>query len=309
MSAAAMSVSPAAETVRVPSRVISAGASREVGSMVADMGSMLSAEISPESPRMNCRYCKAMKMNPNRAKNCMKIDRLPAARPRWAKTRGSSIGLRRLRSHRTKPARTATPAASPASVRTDSHPWLGASMMEYTSATMPITASTAPLTSRRGALGAADSGTKRMVATRAAVARTTFSPNTDGHDHTSRRIPEASSPSTAAPPATAAQTLTARVRCSTAKVAVIVDSVAGMTRAAPQSYQLARGVSGHGHRRAGREDRQACDQRQPAAVAVADSPSGQQQRGEHQGIGIDDPRQLGLGGVDRQGDVGQRHIQ
>ena len=182
-------------------------------------------------------------MKPKKAKNCTKIDRLPADRLRRAKTRGSSSGLRRRISNRTKPARTTMPPPRPARVRADSHPWLGASMIEYTSTTMPITASTAPLTSRRGACGSADSGTKRRVPARATAASTTFSPNTDGHDQTSRTSPEVSSPSTADPPATAAQTLTARVRCSLAKVPVMVDRVAGMTSAAPRPRTARRAIS------------------------------------------------------------------
>ncbi len=77
----------------------------------------------------------------------------------------------------------------------------------------------------------------------ATAARTTFSPNTDGHDHTSRRIPEVSSPRIAAPPATAAQTLTARVRCSAAKVPVMVDRVAGITSAAPRPRTARKAIS------------------------------------------------------------------
>jgi hypothetical protein len=38
-----------------------------------------------------------------------------------------------------------------------------------------------------------------MVPAMAAAARTTFSPNTDGHDHSSNRRPETRTPSTAAP--------------------------------------------------------------------------------------------------------------
>jgi hypothetical protein len=71
---------------------------------------MLTADSSPESPRMSCRYCRAMKRNPNRAKNWAKIDRLPAARLRWAKTRGSSSGVRRCSSQATKPGQDHDPA-------------------------------------------------------------------------------------------------------------------------------------------------------------------------------------------------------
>ena len=52
-----------------------------------------------------------------------------------------------------------------------------------------------------------------------------------------------SRPKTAAPPATAAQMLTARVRCSLAKVPVMVDRVAGMTSAAPRPRTARRPIS------------------------------------------------------------------
>ena len=66
------------------------------------------------------------------------------------------------------------------------------------------------------------------------MARATLSPNTDRHDQNSRRTPEVSSPSTALAPATPAHIPTARVRSAEGKVLVIVDRVAGMTRAAPR---------------------------------------------------------------------------
>jgi hypothetical protein len=128
--AAAMSASPVTQAVLAPTRAASFGASRAEGIRAAAMGSMLSAESSPESPRMSCRYCRTIKMKPNMAKNCTKIDRLPAARARRAKTRGSSIGARRRSSKATKPARMTRPAARPASVRADVQPWPGASMIE-----------------------------------------------------------------------------------------------------------------------------------------------------------------------------------
>ena len=77
-----MSASPAAQSCRAPNRAARAGASRAVGIIVAAMGSMLTAATRAESPRTSCRYCRMMKMKPKNAKNCTKIDRLPAARPR-----------------------------------------------------------------------------------------------------------------------------------------------------------------------------------------------------------------------------------
>ena len=68
----------------------------------------------------------------------------------------------------------------------------------------------------------------------AIAASTTFSPKTDCQCHTSSRIPEVSRPRIALPPATAAQTLTARVRSSRGNVLVIVERVAGITSDAPR---------------------------------------------------------------------------
>jgi hypothetical protein len=59
-------------------------------------------------------------------------------------------------------------------------------------------------------------------------------PKIDRHESPASSAPEATSLRTAAPPATAAQTLTARVRFARGNVPVIVDSVAGITSAAPR---------------------------------------------------------------------------
>ena len=143
----------------------------------------------------------------------------------------------------------------------------------------------------------------RRVATMAATARATLSPNTARQDQTSSRTPEASRPRIALAPATPAQAPTARDRCSRGKVLVIVDRVAGMTSAAPTPEQAAHrdqpaGV-GDGHRgdRPGAEDGEAGQQGPAPAVPVADRAAQQQQRGEDQGVGVDHPGQLGLGGV------------
>ena len=60
---------------------------------------------------------------------------------------------------------------------------------------------------------------------------------------------------------------------------------------------------------AGGEDGQAGDQDRLAAVAVSQCAGRQQQPGEHQGVGVDDPLELAHRGVGRGGHVGQRHVQ
>ena len=60
---------------------------------------------------------------------------------------------------------------------------------------------------------------------------------------------------------------------------------------------------------AGGEDGQAGHQDRLAAVAVTECPGGQQQPGEHQGVGVDDPLELAHRRVGGGGHVGQRHVQ
>jgi hypothetical protein len=119
-------------------------------------------------------------------------------------------------------------------VRVASQPYVGASITENTSATSAATAMTAPPTSSRGASGSADSGTNRSVPASATAASNTLSPKIERHEKTASRRPEASRPRMPAPPPTADQTLTARVRSEAGNVLVIVESVAGMTSAAPR---------------------------------------------------------------------------
>ena len=121
----------------------------------------------------------------------------------------------------------------PRMVRGLPQPASGASMNEKTSRPRPNTAIRAPPRSSWGAFWSADSVTNRIAPVMDTIANPTLSPNTARHDHTSSSKPDASNPTTALAPATPAQTLTARRRCCAGKVPVIVDSVAGMTSAAP----------------------------------------------------------------------------
>src|SRR5262249_36511433 len=122
-------------------------------------------------------------------------------------------------------------------------PASGASMMLNTSAVRPVMASSAPALSSGGASGGADSGTNRIVPVIATAASTTLTANADRHENTASGAPVPSAPSRAAPPATDAQTETARVRSAGGKVLVMVDSVAGMTSAAPTPIRPRRKIS------------------------------------------------------------------
>ncbi len=73
-----------------------------------------------------------------------------------------------------------------------------------------------------------------------------MSANTDCHSQNSSRAPDTSRPRIAEPPATAAHTLTALTRSDSGNVPVIVESVAGMTRAAPMPITARRPISSLG---------------------------------------------------------------
>ena len=186
----------------------------------------------------------------------------------------------------------------PAIVLAAVQPLSGASITENTSRLRPATAMRAPTMSMRGASGSADSGTNLNTPIRATPPSTTLRPNTDCHSQNSSKAPDTSRPRIAAPPATAAHTLTALTRSDSGNVPVIVESVAGITRAAPMPITARRPISSFGPpaviATASRgEDREPRDQREPASVAVAERAGGEQQRRERERVGVDDPLELG----------------
>ena len=90
-----------------------------------------------------------------------------------------------------------------------------------------------------------------------------------------------------------------------------IDSVVGMMQRAAEAHDAAAGdehggrAGGRGDDRAAEEGRQAGEQCVPAAEPVAEAAGGEQQPGEHDGVGGDDPLQLGRAGaevVDQAGD-------
>ena len=124
-----------------------------------------------------------------------------------------------------------------------------------------------------------------------------------------------------APPAPAkpAQIPMALARSWGGNTLLRIESVVGMIRAAPapataaEGDQLA-GAAGEGGAQRGQgEDGQPGLEGALAAEAVADGAGRQEQPGEHEGVGVDDPLEPGLGGVEgvgpgqrRQGHVGRR---
>ena len=143
----------------------------------------------------------------------------------------------------------------------------------------------------------------------------TLTRNTEPHEKCSSRKPLATGPTAAPPPEMPAHTAIALPRSCGGNTLVRIDSVAGMTNAAPRpmtarpTMMAAGTVDERREQRAGEEHREAGLQRALAAVPVADRAGGQQQAGEHQAVGIDHPLLGGDRRVELAGQRGQGHVE
>ena len=227
-------VRPPAHTRRVPKRAVSRGARREVGIIARPAG----APGPP--PAAACRRGRAggtagrereaeEREELNEDRHAAGGQRAVAEDPR-VEQRVPRAAAPRRRTRRAAPprARGRSACGRPASRRSGPR-----------SRRTPARTGASTAIARRRDRAAARRGRPTRARTAAcrrarAAASTTFRPKIERHEKAASSGPETSSPSIAAPPATAAQTLTARVRCSGGNVPVIVDSVAGMTSAAPR---------------------------------------------------------------------------
>ena len=149
---------------------------------------------------------------------------------------------------------------------------------------------------------------RRAAPTRAPRSRRTPMPT-----RTTRAArPAIRSPSVPPMPANPAQMPTALARSSAGKMLVIVESVPGMTSAAPIPMSARSPISWVGepapdrNERRAAEDGEADDQRAAPAVAVAEGAGRQQQRGQREPVGVDDPLLLGLARAEARRDRGER---
>ena len=87
------------------------------------------------------------------------------------------------------------------------------------------------------------------------------------------------------------------------------DESAAYAHQAAGGDELVGGMRQGGGHAAGDEYAQAGGQSAFAAVAVAQGSGGEEQPGEDQGVGVDDPLQLAGGGVHVAGEAGQGHVE
>ena len=137
--------------------------------------------------------------------------------------------------------------------------------------------------------------------------------NTEPYQKCSRSSPEATGPIAAPAPEMPAQMAIALARSRAGKTLARIDSVDGMTNAAPtpmmarEAISIAGRVGEHAEQRAEPEDHEAGLQRTLAAEAVAEGGGGEQQPGEHEAVGVDDPLDVGVRRPDAA--IAGRHLQ
>ena len=128
--------------------------------------------------------------------------------------------------------------------------------------------------------------------------------NTEPHQKCSSSRPDAIGPIAAPAPEMPAQMAIALARSRAGNTLVRIDSVDGMTNAAPTpmiaraAISIGRAVGEGAEQRAEPEDDEAGLQRALAAEAVAERGGGEQQAGEDQAVGVDDPLDLGVAGAE-----------
>ncbi len=268
------------------------------------IGSSASAASNVLYPSTSCRNWSDTKKKPNMAKNCRNNDADPVAKPRWENRRGSSSGSSVRSSIQMNPTRKTTPPIRPTSVNGSVQPRSGPSMIPRTSRPIPMADTTAPRGSRPTCSSDRVLGTTAITPMHDRAA----SPGGDEEDR--------------APP----ELLEQRARDEDA------ERAAGTGEAGPDADRLGAffrrehaGDGGQGARHEERsaqageraqpdegsgraherrqqrpdaEDGGAGDQRTAAPEPVAHRAGGEQQRGEHQCVRIDDPLLRRLAGVE-----------
>ena len=195
------------------------------------------------------------------------------------------------------------------------HPLSGAWMSPYTSDEIPTIERTAPTGSSWPCSGSRDLGTRNQPATSASAMIGTFTRNTDPYQKWPSSHPLATGPIAPAAPVVAAQIAMALVRSSGGNTFTRIDNVDGMINAADAPIAARQAMSCHISRGLGRErggDEEADEpelQRALAPEPVADRAGGEEQAGEHERVGGDDPLELRLGGVQVAGERRDRDVE
>ena len=259
-----------------------------------------------------------MKTNrlPNRAKNVTVTEPDAAASARVEKIRRSMRGFSTRSSRQTNRASAARPTAASASVPVPVQPRLGASMMASTIATSAPPTSNVPTTSSDALRRLRPSrGRPRTRPPRAMATIGTFTRNTLPQEKCESSRPPSVGPMMTPTPATADQAAIACGRSRGGNTAFRIESVAGMTKAAPSPITTRSAIStpALGAKAAARlpsaYTHKSADERESPAVAVAERPGGDQQGSEAERVGVHDPLQGARAGVQHPRKGGQRRVE
>ena len=127
----------------------------------------------------------------------------------------------------------------------DVHPWVGASMMAHNRRPRPMIENNDPIGSGRSAEGFFESGTSTTAPMNPATAIGTFTRKMEPHQNLDSSRPPAIGPTATPRPIVPAHAPMARARSpGSRKTSLMIDSDAGMARAAPAPIRARHAISG-----------------------------------------------------------------
>ena len=228
--------------------------------------------------------------------------------------RRSSSGFGDRRSHQPNAANMTALRHSKAITRAEPKPADSESMIANTNVASAPAPSIVPAVSTRAAVGSELSGRMTAATISATSPKTRLNQKMPRQLHTPVKMPPTTGPAASANPEVAAHTPIARLLARSSGYSWrSMDSVPGSLAAAPRPITARPGderlhVRGErAQHRAGAEDTDPGQHDLLTAELVPDHPAGQHDAGEGEGVGADDPLQVGHVRLEAGLDVAQRH--
>ncbi len=257
---------------REPTRAAILGARPEVVIIMTAIGIMAAVDSSPDQPSTAWKNGNRTTTMPAWTPKTTSSVIEPPARPRSRNRCTSSSDASRRRScEATKPMPAMRPTARLISVAGAVQPRSGPSCRTKMRPMTATVETSAPMVSKEWAERSRELGTDVSDMPRATMTRATGSTDSQRQSATSTRRAERNMPRMPPPPATPVHTPIALPRCSSGKVEVMTARVAR-------------------HDVGDTEDAESGDQHRLAAQAITDRAERQQQRGQGQGVAVDDPQ-------------------
>ncbi len=201
------------------------------------------------------------------------------------------------------------------SVCVDVQPWSGASMIPYTSALSPTIDSNAPSGSSGAWIFSRDRGMRKKPATSATTTTNTLMRKIEPHqkfssssaaDHAAHRHADTGE---AGPDRDRPRPLVGREHVGQDRQRRRHHERGADAHHRTGPDHRARRARHHREQRRRTEHDQPAVEREPSTVAVTQAAGGEQQAGEHEAVGVDDPLQRARAGVEVAGQRRQRHVE